>query len=182
MTRFHIPSVLSQVFNRSDDAETVFSELMPVLGSLLQCDRIFLYLRHPDNRMGCTPFCWQQSEEVPSLPDSYSAQWSLEDPQQLEQKDPLFAAALTGKPSIFIEDIEAAANDIINKELEHQQFGHRALAHAHLSHDHQLWGILEPCMFDQPRTWTAFDQALINYTVAQSELLAVNYVKEHHAQ
>ncbi|MGB7414642.1 MAG: GAF domain-containing protein [Thermosynechococcaceae cyanobacterium] len=177
MTRFHIPSVLSGIFNQPNDPEAVFSELLPVLGGLLQCNRIFLYLRNPNSRMGRTPFCWRESQEIPEI---YNAEWSLEDPEQLEQQDPLFAAALNGQPSIFVEDVEQAEPTVLNRDYERQYFGHRALAHAHLFDNQQLWGILQPCMFDQPRTWTASDQAFINYAVAQSELLAVTYVMAHH--
>lgn len=115
MTNFQIPSVLSSLFNQSNNAETVFPELLPILGRLLQCDRIFLYLRHPTSRLGRTPFCWRQSEAIPKI---YDEQWSLEDPEQLEQRDPLFAAALDGQPSIFVEDVETAEPTVLNREFE----------------------------------------------------------------
>jgi GAF domain-containing protein len=153
---------------------------MQLLGGLLQCDRIFFYLRHPDSRMGRTPFCWRQSEAILEIPEIYDDQWSLEDPKQLEQQDPLFAAALNGQPSIFVEDVEEADSTVLNRDYERRHFGHRALVHAHLFDNQKLWGILQPCMFAQPRTWTASDRALINYAVAQSELLAIDYVTRHH--
>lgn len=176
MIDLRIPSVLSTVFKQTDP-EAIFTELLPVLGGLLQCDRIFLYLRHPDSRMGRTPFCWRQSETIPEI---YDQQWFLEDPVQFELRDPLFTAALDGQPSIFVEDIETAESAILNREFEREQFGHRALVHAHLYNNQNLWGILEPSMFDQPRTWTELDRVLIDYTVAQCEPLAVSYVTANH--
>jgi hypothetical protein len=46
-------------------------------------------------------YCWLRSDRYSDVTDS---DWKAE-PESLPDKDPLFAAALRTKPSIFVEDI-----------------------------------------------------------------------------
>ena len=168
-----LPLELEQILSDRTTPDAVFSALLPVLGAVLECDRIFLYLRHPQTKMGKAAYCWRRSSDYPNILDP---DWKKE-PETLPQEDPLFAAALHTKPSIFVEDVETANPEILNKDFEHKEFGHRALIHAHLCDENLLWGILQPCIFGHPRTWTNFDQFVMNTVTEKIAPLAVTYVK-----
>ena len=152
--------------------------ILPYLGQQLRCDRVFLYLRHPDSGLGRVPFCWRRSDEIPVV---YDPQWKPE-PEDLGSEDPMFAAALALQPSLFIDDVETADPQTLNREFEAENFGHRALVHAHLGLDRQLWGVLQPCTFGRPHPWTAADRQLIHRAVAWFTPLTIDYVLQHHPQ
>lgn len=158
---------------QSSDPDAVFSALLPQLGETLDCDRCFLYLRNPYTRMGTVPYCWRRSSKFPEILD---AGWKPE-PESLVKADPMFAAAVRAEPSIYVNDVDIASSDLLNREFERENFGHRSLIHAHLRHDGQLWGILQPCTFDQPKTWTDGDRAIITQLEARLTPLAIAYVK-----
>jgi hypothetical protein len=40
-----------------------------------------------------------------------------------------------------------------------------------------LWGILQPCVFDQPRVWSEFDRFVMTQVTEKITPLAVAYVK-----
>lgn len=160
----------------ANDPEAIFAALLPALGGVLQCDRCFLYLRHPETRIGKVVGSWRRS---PKYPDVTDRDWKPE-PASLAQEDPLFAAALRAEPSIFVEDVETADPKVVNQAFEHQTFGHRALIHAHLRQQGQLWGILQPCVFEQPRRWSAEDRALIGALERRLTASAVAYVQTFH--
>ncbi|MDX2240965.1 MAG: GAF domain-containing protein [Leptolyngbyaceae cyanobacterium bins.302] len=169
-----IPNKIQEIFNRSDSVDTVLSSLLPFLGNALECDRCFIYLRNPDTKMGKVPYCWCRTPQIPQILDAH---WKLE-PASLSDEDPMFAAALRAEPSIFIEDVEAASSDTLNRDFERKNFGHRALIHAHLRQNGQLWGVLQPCIFDRPRHWTTADRQLM-LEVEQSVLpFAIAYVQQ----
>ncbi|MBD0268534.1 MAG: GAF domain-containing protein [Cyanobacteria bacterium Co-bin8] len=158
-----------------DTPDAVFTALMPVLGERLNCDRTFLYLRSPQHRIGRVPFCWRRSEEIPEV---YDPDWKPE-PLSLVEEDPMFAAAVRAKPSIFIEDVETASPDVLNRAFEAKTFGHRALIHAHLCQDGELWGVLQPAIFGRPRVWNQTERALIDEVVTRLTPVAIAYVSEH---
>lgn len=83
-----------------------------------------------------------------------------------------------GEPSIFIEDVETAPPQVVNREFEQEHFGHRALIHARLSQDKQLWGILELSVFGQPRHWSEFDRQAIAQSVEKMTPLAIAYIEQ----
>lgn len=155
--------------------DEVVNAALGQLGRQLQCDRVFLYLRSPQTGLGRVPFCWRQVEAVPLV---YDPAWKAE-PASLPNEDPLFAAALQGQPSIFVDDIKSASPAVLNYEFECQTFGHRALIHAHLWADHQLWGILQACMLDRPRPWSPGDRRVIDQVVAAFTPFARVYVQSH---
>ncbi len=169
MTDQILPQILDKIFSDSKSADAVFSALIPALGEVLNCDRVFLYLRHPHTQTGKVPYCWCRNS---NYPDVSGAEWKKE-PESLGQEDPLFAAALRAEPSIFVEDVETASPEIVNKDFEAKEFGHRALSHAHLCSDGLLWGILQPCIFDRPRIWTDFDRQIIAAVTEKISPLAV---------
>jgi len=168
-----LQKILSQVFASNGEPDAVFSALLPALCEVLECDRCFLYLRDPHTRIGKTPYCWLRNDQYP---DVSTKTWETE-PLSLPEEDPLFAAALRTAPSIFIEDVETADPQVVNRDFEAQNFGHRALIHAHLCQDGRLWGVLQPCVFGQPRVWSEFDQLVINQVVEKITPIAITYVK-----
>lgn len=149
-----------------------FTADLPTLGQLLACDRIFLYLRSPATGLGQVPFCWRHSPQIPLV---YDENWQRE-PSTLSQEDPMFAAALRGEPSLFIEDVEQASAKTLNQEFERQHFGHRALIHAHIYQNGQLWGVLQPCMFGSPRRWSHQDRDRIDQAIALITPKVIEYV------
>lgn len=166
------PEKIANLLSDNSEAESFFEELMPVLGEFLQCDRCFLYLRNPQFSIGRVPFCWVRSPEIPNI---YDETWKLE-PEALLTEDPMFAAAAQAKPSIFVEDVETASPEVLNRDFERENFGHRALIHAHLCQDGQLWGILQCCIFAQARTWTQRERKAIEEVVDTITPIAVTYV------
>lgn len=175
MNNRSLPAILEQILTTDRDPDVVFSALLPALGDVLQCHRCFLYLRNPQTKMGKIDYCWLRSDRYPDVTDS---DWKAE-PESLPDEDPLFAAALGTKPSIFVEDVETANPEVVNRDFERKSFGHRALIHAHLCQDGLLWGILQPCLFEQPRVWTEFDRFMITQVEKQITPLAITYVKDN---
>lgn len=167
----HLPPVLQAVFDQHQDPDAVFSALLPPLCEVLQCDRCFLMLRNPSTRIGKVAYCWRRN---PNVPDMTEYQWKQE--EDWEKEDPLFAAALRGDRSVYVEDVETAPPTVLNREFERQNFGHRALVHAHLLQDGQLWGILQPAVFGQPRVWSEGDRAIITELEEKLAPLAQEYV------
>jgi len=165
-------TTIDKIFNEYQEPVAVFTALLPAVGEALQCDRIFLYLRNPQTKFGKVVNCWRRNLEIPDV-DDY--QWKQE-PEDLPQGDPLFAAALCNQPSIFVEDVETANPQIVNKDFEQKTFGHRALVHAHLCQDGQLWGILQPCVFGKSRIWTKSDRLIINQVELKITPLVITYI------
>lgn len=171
-----VPEVIEKIL--SDRTPEVFFALLPVLGEVLQCDRSFLYLRNPATQIGKVVNCWCRSPEYPDVTDS---DWKKE-PESLAKEDPLWAAAVRTEPSIFVEDVETASPEVVNKAFEQKNFGHQALIHAHLIYDGQLWGILQPCVFNQPRVWTEKDRQVIAQVTEKLAPMAVTYVQAAQSQ
>ncbi|MEP1058210.1 MULTISPECIES: GAF domain-containing protein [Cyanophyceae] len=168
-----LPASLANVLATTSTPETLFNALMPALGDYLACDRCFLYLREPNTRLGRVPFYWVRHADIPTV---YDEDWKLE-PPSLPDDDPMFAAALRTEPSIVVDDVEAASADTLNKQFEQENFGHRALIHAHICCEGQLWGVLQPSVFGQPRHWTQTAQEAIDQVVQAITPSAVAYVK-----
>jgi GAF domain-containing protein len=156
----------------------IFSELMINIGLLLECDRCFLYLRDPETSVGRVEFCWVRDSSIPNI---YDPDWKQE-PELLAEKDPMFAAALRTEPSIFIEDVKTESSDILSQEFEENNFGHRALIHAHLCQNNQLWGVLQPCIFNSTRKWKETEKRIINQIALNITPTAVDYVLTHKQQ
>ncbi|MGF1457626.1 MAG: GAF domain-containing protein [Leptolyngbyaceae cyanobacterium] len=164
-----------EVIQSAPSIDAAAEAILSNLGQQLACDRAFLYVRSPESQIGKVPFCWRRTNTIPLIQD---VDWKPE-PSSLSNEDPMFAAALKAEPSVFIEDVETASPDTLNQEFERKTFGHRALVHGHLCVDGQLWGILQPCIFDRPRQWTKHDRQLIQTNVAWLTPLAIEFVKLH---
>lgn len=174
MVNYTLPANLQTVLHSSNSPDIVFTELLPLLGKLLDCDRCFLYLRNPHNKMGKATHCWRRSEQFPEIKDP---DWKPE-PDGLPESDPMFAAALNTAPTIFVDDVVTADPQVVNRKFEQQNFGHQALIHAHLCRDNLLWGILQPCIFGQPRHWTETDRAIVTNVVELITPMAITYVND----
>ena len=173
MSEQALPDVLETILATSSEPDAVFSALLPALCEVLQCDRCFLYLRNPHTSIGRTPYCWLRS---PQYPDVSTTEW-VKEPESLSKEDPLFAAALRTDASVFVEDVETASPEVVNRDFEAENFGHRALVHAHLCQEGSLWGVLQPCVFGQPRVWSEFDHFVMTQVTEKITPLAVTYVK-----
>jgi GAF domain-containing protein len=174
MTDIALPGTIQSVLNKYSEPDALFSALLPMLGQVLKCDRCFLYLRHPESKLGRITHCWRRNADIP---DIGSPEWELE-PPSLPQEDPMFAAALRTDPSIYVEDVETADPSVLNKEFERKSFGHRALIHAHLCHNGQLWGVLQPCIFGRSRVWSDSDSVIVTQLEAKLVPLVVEYVNK----
>ncbi|MGB3492575.1 MAG: GAF domain-containing protein [Elainellaceae cyanobacterium] len=157
---------LKQLAVAASDPDTALTNAMELLCQLLACDRCFLYLRDPDTRQGRVTHCY--SIDI-RWADLRGAAWIESD--NIETKDPLMAIAFRTAEPVFVEDIETASADVINLDYERKEFGHRALVHAPIYGDGRLIGILEPCMFEQPREWTEADRELV--AIAQEALTPI---------
>lgn len=176
MSESSLPAALEEIFAAYSNPEILFPKLLKAIGEVIQCDRCFLLVRHPQTRI-YRNFCWRRSLD---LPNTETDAWQSE--EEWEKEDPMFAAALRTVPPIFVSDIETAPPEVLNVEFERNSLGHRALVHAHIVDDGQLWGILQPCMFGQPREWTQSDRALISTVIERLRQPVVDYVKSNSAE
>jgi GAF domain-containing protein len=171
MDKEALPQAIKDAFNR-DTREAVFTALLSALGDTLQVDRCFLHLRNPHKRIHRN-ICWRRSLDIP---DTSTDGWK--DEEEWEKEDPMFAAALRGEDSIFVEDVETASPSVLNREFEQKYLGHRSLVHAHLCQDKQLWGILQPSLFNRPRVWSDRDRISIACVVKKLTPIVVSYINE----
>ena len=142
-------------------ARDQLQKVVEQVGTYLRADRCFLYVRQPYRQRGRTAFQWRRTDHADlEVPDVIQPDWQA-DTTDLPQQDPLIRAGLAQKPSVYVPDVETAAPDVLNQEFERSTFGHRALIHAHVQAEGQLWGILQPCVFGQPRIWTAAERTWV---------------------
>lgn len=173
MNQPDIPALIAKIIESSPTPDVIFSELLPSVGEFLQCDQCFLYLHNPQRNLGKVAFCWVRTPDIPTI---YNENWEPQ-PLSFSDEDPMFAAALRGKPSIFVEDVETAGSEVLNRKFEQENFGHRALIHAHIQQDSQLWAVKHPSVFGRPRIWTEYERVVINNIVQKITPLTVDYVK-----
>ncbi len=148
-----LPPGIEAAFEQ-DDPEAVFDALMPEVCTALHAGRCFLYLRDPSSGRGGTVASWSVDARGADMRRPFEPE-----PEDLFTVDPMMGLAARSPEALFIEDIETAGPEVLNLEFE-ASFGHRALVHAPVYDDGQLVGILEPCTFGEPHTWTAEDRAL----------------------
>lgn len=153
-------------------ADQTLDEVVRVVGQTLNAERCFLYVRQPDRQRGRIAFCWRSDE---TLPDVIQPDWQA-DTDDLPREDPLFRAAIEGRPSVYVNDVDAAGPDVLNQDYERKTFGHRALIHAHIQQDEQLWGILQPCLFIGPRTWTELEKMQVEAILSRLQPTIALYV------
>jgi GAF domain-containing protein len=163
---------IDSAFKANKTPKEIFTALMPVLGSYLDCDRCFLYLRDPQTAFGRVEFCWVRDETIPKI---YDEEWKQE-PDSLASEDPMFAAALRTESSIFIDDVRNTNPKVLNQAFEEKSFGHRALIHAHLCLSDRLWGVLQPCVLNNARNWNEGEKQVIHQVVLKITPLSVQYI------
>lgn len=168
-----LPPAFELLFNSPQQPAGILAQVVRLTGEILEVDRCFLYVRDPQAGKGRIAFCWRKND---SIPDVTEPDWK-DDTTSLPLEDPLFAAALSTKPSVYITDVETAPPDVLNRHFEARTFGHRALIHAHLIYQGVLWGILQPCVFGQPREWTAEERQLIELVLPHVAPVAATFVR-----
>ncbi|KAM3094487.1 GAF domain-containing protein [Phormidesmis sp. 146-35] len=161
---------LDTIFTVGSDPNAVFTALMPALCEALECDRCFLYLRNPATSQGTVTHCYSRHSPFADLTGS-----TFIEAEAVE--DPLMGMAFRTPEAVFVDDIETAGSDVVNVVYEREAFGHRALIHAPLYYKGELYGILEPCVFGQPRKWSEHDRALIHLVQQRSATFVVQYLR-----
>jgi len=155
------------------EPDALLAALMPALGIALDCDRCVLFLRDPHSRRARALHRWQRKPEYAIGRDDDG--WRRE-PDSLVDDDPMFAEALRNPAALFIEDVLTADRSLVNGPYEVEHFGHRALVHAPIYHDGLMYGILEPCVMGQPRTWSKSDRDTVALVQARIGPVAAVYV------
>ncbi|PVH84066.1 hypothetical protein DL98DRAFT_512823 [Cadophora sp. DSE1049] len=165
-----LPDDLEVVFSTNqNDPEALLIAFMPVFCDHVKADRMFIQPRNPDTRV-CKVLRWRRSEEIPmpAIPGNVKPnQWFVEDKWEIE--DPLWRAALSLKPSIYVEDLQKAAGEgLLNIEFENKYMFHTAFIHAHAHwppmslkevevnpelEGRKFYGSVQPAVFDGPRIW-----------------------------
>ncbi|MCC3160563.1 GAF domain-containing protein [Hymenobacter sp. 15J16-1T3B] len=154
-------------------AAEALNEALAHIGHHLRVDRCFLYVRDPARGRGRIALAWRLDEAVPDPRHDWQ-----DDTGALPQQDPLFRAALAGQPPVYVDDVEAAGPEVLNRAFERRTFGHRALIHAHiLDEQGQLWGILQPCVFGHPRHWTPAERAYVEAALPLLRPVVQNYMQ-----
>ncbi len=163
---------ITELLNQHQPPAVLLNQVVAQVGKALAVDRCFLYVRQPDRQHGRIAFCWRKDD---TIPDVIQPDWQA-DTTDLPAEDPLFRAAFTMKPSVYVDDVETAGPDVLNRNYEHKTFGHRALVHAHITRDGQLWGILQPAVFGRPRVWTPDDKTQIEAILPLLQPVIAAYV------
>lgn len=169
-----LPATIDERLAAGHDPAEILHDVVQCVGEALNADRCFLYVRQPDLERGRTAFCWRRNEQVPDK-NTIQPHWQP-DTTTLPAEDPLIRAGLAMKPSVYVDDVDTAASDVLNRDFERETFGHRALIHAHIQKDNKLWGILQPCMFGKPRHWTDGEKAQIEAILPRLQPVIEVYV------
>ena len=164
---------ITDLFQTDAPPETTINQALAEAGAWLRADRCFLYVRDPAVGKGRIAFCWRKNDTIPNPIHD----WQV-DTTDLPAEDPLIRAALADKPSVFVDDVETASADVLNRDFEHRTFGHRALIHVHITENGQLWGILQPCVFGQPRHWTDANRAFIQVILPKLLPVIKAYIRQ----
>ncbi|GAB3337895.1 hypothetical protein GCM10027299_49500 [Larkinella ripae] len=154
-----LPATIEAIITAGPTPADTLDLVVQTVGKALNADRCFLYVRQPARGRGRTAFCWRKNKTITDK-NTVQPDWQA-DTDTLPAQDPLIRAGLAGQPSVYVDDVETANPDVLNRQFERETFGHRALIHAHIQRDNQLWGILQPCMFGNPRHWTHEEKAPI---------------------
>lgn len=150
------------------------NQVVQIVGETLEADRCFLYVRQPDQGRGRTAFCWRKSQDIPDK-NTIQPNWQP-DTDELPAQDPLIRAGLAMKPSVYVDDVDTAGPEVLNRQFEQETFGHRALIHAHIQADNKLWGILQPCLFGRTRHWAEEEKTQIETILPHLQPVIAAYV------
>lgn len=164
---------IETILQQKPSVDAIFSELMAILCDVLSCDRCFLYIRDPETGQGKITHCYSVS---PHYADLTGVSWI--ETADIADHDPLMAIAFQTSEAVFVNDIETAGTAIVNLTYEREQFGHRALIHAPIYAEGNLHAVLEPCVFEKPRTWSKHDRAIISMVQEKLSPLVMQYKQE----
>lgn len=192
MSLLNLPSPLNVIFADTKDLSVFFERLTIGLVELLKCDRCYIYIRDPQFHNYQIPSCYCARSEVPNI-----ARLQISTESHLLKADPLFAAALNCKPTIFIEDTSEATtqcdrtaikSDDASFQLhfdkgdsyggQQNYFAHKAFIQAHICLGNELWGIIQASQFDRPRPWTKFDRSTISIVTDRITPLVSMYARK----
>ncbi|KZP18674.1 hypothetical protein FIBSPDRAFT_1045981 [Athelia psychrophila] len=143
---------------------------MPAICDHIQADRIFVQPRNPFTRV-CKIMRWRRTESIPwpEIPGQLVDEWFKE--PQWELEDPLWRAGMNLERSIFVEDLQQAADQgLLNLDFETCYMFHTAFIHGHAhwqpfpwppsqldpsAADRQFYGSVQPAVFDGSKIWSA---------------------------
>lgn len=175
-TDLQTPAILENLITGELSLEQSLDErlmaLMQALCWVWRCERCFLCLRDPETSLTRITHSHCNRPDRDSL---LEPNWTLEDEAILS--DPLMVLAFQSPEAVYIEDVETADPSLINLAYEQQVFKSRALIHAPIYAQGRLYGILEPCMFDQPKTWTERDRWVTVQMQMQLAPLVLQYLE-----
>lgn len=167
-----LPRRIEALLDEDLDADRKLARLMPLIVTALQTDRCFIYMRDPRRRQVAYTHGYTA---LPSWRHFGNCAWRPE-PNPATLNEPMLKKAFTDPRPLFIDDIEAAEDGVLNVELERQVFGHRALIHAPLHHQGDFYGILETAIRDAPRRWTEIDRSVIRTLQPEVAALAAEHI------
>lgn len=166
-----IPESLRRWAQTDSGFDEKLDGVMRLYAQAIDCPRCLLFLRDPELAMSrCTHGWWHDDRHAIER----KAQWTEEG--NIAVEDPLYGIAMVNPEAIYVDDIDTASPDVLNVEFERKHFAHRALIHAPVYHQGKFYGILEPCVFDQPRDWSTADRAITAWVQEQLGPLAAEYV------
>jgi GAF domain-containing protein len=169
-----LPAAIDRLLLEGYPPADTLEQVVQHVGQALNADRCFLYVRQPDQARGRSAFCWRKNDQVPKK-NTIQPDWQP-DTTDLPAEDPLIRAGLNMKPSVYVDDVETAGPDVLNRQFEQETFGHRSLIHAHIQRDNQLWGILQPSVFGNPRHWTDEEKRQIEAILPRLQPVIAAYV------
>ncbi|SOD99556.1 GAF domain-containing protein [Spirosoma fluviale] len=169
-----LSATVDELITAGHSPADTLNKVVECVGTALKADRCFLYVRQPDQGLGRTAFCWRKNESIPDK-NTIQPNWQP-DTDALPAEDPLIRAGLGMKPSVYVDDVNTAGPEVLNRQFEEKTFGHRALIHAHIQRDNKLWGILQPCMFGSPRHWTDEEKTQIEAVLPRLQPVIAAYV------
>ncbi len=164
---------IASIVGQAQAPETTLNQVVEQVGRWLNADRCFLYLRQPLLKRGRVAMCWRKND---TIPDAFQPDWRED--TNVADKDPLFRAAITLQPSVYVDDVETAGSDVVNQAFEAENFGHRALIHAHVTGGGHLWAVLQPCLFGQPRHWTDNEKTQIEAILPVLQPVIADFVNQ----
>jgi GAF domain-containing protein len=167
-----IPKDLKSLLEEGGSDDVLLTRLSERYARSISADRCILFLRNPDDRRSKATHEWVRAPRFRFRRGDRG--WVAPSATLLED-DPMFAEALRNPVALYIEDVEAADPALVNREYE-RAFGHRALIHAPFYHAGKMFGILEPCVFDEPRVWSETDRLITAWVQERFAPHAAAYV------
>ncbi|MDB5243247.1 MAG: hypothetical protein JWP57_3872, partial [Spirosoma sp.] len=113
-----LPEAIDRLLTEGHTPADALNQVVQYVGTALNADRCFLYVRQPDQARGRSAFCWRKNDQGPDK-NTIQPDWQP-DTTDLPAEDPLIRAGLTMKPSVYIDDVETAAPDVLNRQFEEE--------------------------------------------------------------